>query len=94
MKQLYWLDDEAWQRVEPLLPSGGRGAPRVDDRRVISGILHMLHTGGRWRDWPIGQYGPYATVCNRYARWRKQGLWSRIHATAVPAVMSRHAQNS
>jgi len=50
-KQLYWLSDTEWKRLEPLLPSGRRGAHRVDDRRVISGIVHMLRSGARWRDW-------------------------------------------
>ena len=45
MKHLYWLDDVAWARIEPHLPTGRRGARRVDDRRVISGIIHMLRTG-------------------------------------------------
>jgi Putative transposase of IS4/5 family (DUF4096) len=49
-KQLYWLGDAEWKRIEPLLPSGRRGAHRVDDRRVISGIMHMLRSGARWRD--------------------------------------------
>jgi Putative transposase of IS4/5 family (DUF4096) len=49
-KQLYWLSDEEWRRLERLLPRGRRGAHRVDDRRVISGIMHMLRSGARWRD--------------------------------------------
>ena len=57
-KQLYWLSDEEWQRNEPLLPRGRRGARRVDDRRVISGIVNMLRSGGRWRACPP-EYGPY-----------------------------------
>lgn len=48
-KQLYRLSDEEWRRIEPLLPRGRRGAHRVDDRRVISGIMHMLRSGARWR---------------------------------------------
>jgi hypothetical protein len=36
--QLYWLSDAEWKRIEPLMPRGRRGAHRVDDRRVISGI--------------------------------------------------------
>ena len=43
-KQLYWLSDADWKRLEPLLPRGRRGAHRVDDRRVISGIMHMLRS--------------------------------------------------
>jgi transposase len=51
-KHLYWLSDREWSKIEPLLPRGRRGARRVDDRRVISGIIHMLRTGARWRDCP------------------------------------------
>ena len=77
MSNLYWLDDESWSRIEPLLPRGRRGAHRVDDRRVISGIMHMLRTGARWRDCPP-EYGPYTTVYNRFNRWSKQGVWQAI----------------
>ena len=76
-KQLYWLSDREWQRIEPLLPRGRRGAHRVDDRRVISGIVHMLRSGARWRDCPAA-YGPYTTIYNRFNRWSRQGLWFAI----------------
>jgi len=46
-KQVYWLSDAEWQQIEPLLPRGRRGAHRVDDGRVISGIVHMLRCGAR-----------------------------------------------
>ena len=42
MARLFWLSDEAWTLIEPHLPRGKPGKPRVDDRRVISGILHVL----------------------------------------------------
>ena len=45
MKGITWLSDSEWARIEPLLPQGRRGAHRVDDRRVISGIVHMLRSG-------------------------------------------------
>ena len=51
-KSLFWLSDEAWKTLEPHLPHGKPGKPRVDDRTVISGILHVLKTGCRWRDVP------------------------------------------
>src|SRR5262245_26885742 len=76
-KQLYWLGDEDWERIEPLLPRGRRGAHRVDDRRVISGIMHMLRSGARWRDCPP-HYGPYTTVYNRFNRWSRQGIWMAL----------------
>ena len=80
-KQLFWLSDEQWHRLEPLLPRGRRGARRVDDRRVISGIIHMLRSGARWRDCPA-QYGPYTTIYNRFNRWSRQGIWLAVF-TAV-----------
>ena len=79
-KQVQWLSDEEWARIEPLLPRGRKGAHRVDDRRVISGIVHMLKSGARWRDCPP-EFGPYTTVYNRFNRWSHRGLWGRIFAT-------------
>ena len=76
-KGIYWLSDAEWARIEPLLPRGRRGAHRVDDRRIISGIVHMLRSGARWRDCPPA-YGPYTTVYNRFNRWSRQGLWLAI----------------
>jgi transposase len=76
-KQGYWLSDSEWRRIEPLLPRGRRGAHRVDDRRVISGIVHMLRCGARWRDCPE-VYGPYTTIYNRFNRWSRQGIWTDI----------------
>ncbi|WP_245479850.1 IS5 family transposase [Hansschlegelia zhihuaiae] len=73
-RRLYWLSDDEWSRIEPLLPKGRRGARRVDDQRVISGIVHMLRSGARWRDCPT-EYGPYTTVYNRFNRWSRQGVW-------------------
>jgi transposase len=77
MGKVYWLSDGEWHRIEPLLPRGRRGARRVDDRRIISGIVHMLRSGARWRDCPAA-YGPYTTVYNRFNRWSRQGVWQAI----------------
>jgi transposase len=76
-KQVYWLSDVEWKRIEPLLPRGRRGARRVDDRRIISGIVYMLSCGARWRDCPQ-DYGPYTTIYNRFNRWSRQGIWTDI----------------
>jgi transposase len=73
-RALYWLSDGEWSRLEPLMPRGRRGAHRIDDRRVVSGIVYMLRSGARWRDCPAA-YGPYTTVYNRFNRWSRQGIW-------------------
>lgn len=77
MASVYWLSELEWSRIEPLLPHGRRGARRMDDRRVISGIVHMLRSGARWRDCPAA-YGPYTTIYNRFNRWSRQDIWFAI----------------
>lgn len=52
MSDLFWFSDEQWSRVEPLLPTNTRGLKRVDDRRVLSGIVHVTKSGCRWSDYP------------------------------------------
>ncbi len=74
---LFWLSDTQWARIEPHLPSGLTGPERADDRRVISGIIHMLQCGARWRDCPP-EYGPYTTIYNRFNRWSKRDRWQAI----------------
>ncbi len=84
MSNLFWLDDAAWGAIEPLLPRNQPGARRVDDRRVISGIVHVLRSGCRWRDCP-GEFGPYTTVYNRFNRWARRGIWQRLFTALVDA---------
>lgn len=74
---LYWLSDEQWRAIEPHLPTDVRGKERADDRRVISGILHVLKSGCRWKDCPP-EYGPSTTVYNRFVRWAERGIWERL----------------
>lgn len=84
MSHLFWLSDEAWAAIEPHLPKNQPGARRVDDRRVISGILHVLKTGCRWRDCPR-EYGPHTTIYNRFNRWSRRRLWTGILDALVEA---------
>ena len=74
---LFWLSDEQWRQIEPHLPTDVRGKPREDDRRVISGIVHVLKTGCRWKDCPP-EYGPPTTIYNRFTRWAERGIWERL----------------
>lgn len=71
------LTDEEWVIIAPLLPNKVRGVSRVDDRRVINGILWRFRTGAPWRDVPE-RYGPRTTLYNRFVRWRAAGVWDRL----------------
>ena len=82
MTDYFWLSDEQFRRLAPLLPTDTRGVARVDDRRVISGIIHVLKSGGRWADAPA-IYGPKKTLYNRFVRWAAKDVWTDIfHALA------------
>jgi transposase len=73
----FWLSEAQWGAIEPLLPKNQAGARRTDDRRVLSGIVHVLKTGCRWQDCP-SVYGPATTIYNRFRRWTMRGLWRRL----------------
>ncbi len=77
MPDVFLLTETQMARLQPLLPTSTRGVARVDDRRVISGIVHVLRSGGRWIDAPEA-YGPRKTLYNRFVRWAAKGVWERI----------------
>jgi putative transposase len=89
MPDEYWLDDKAWAAIEPLLPKVYAGARRHDDRRIISGIVHVLRSGCCWKDWPA-VYGPHTTVYNRFNRWSGRGRWQGIFDALVGDVPTTH----
>ena len=76
-KGLFWLTDKQWAQIRPHLPTNQTGPARDDDRRIISGIIHMLQSGALWRDCPP-EYGPYTTIYNRFVRWAERGIWENL----------------
>ena len=90
-RNLFWLSDDQWRQIEPHLPTDVRGKDRVDDRRVISGILHVLKSGCRWCDCPP-EYGPTTTIYNRFVRWAERGVWERLFRELAARGRSTHTQ--
>ena len=78
MSDLFWLTDAQMARLEPFFPKS-HGKPRVDDRRVLSGIIFINRNGLRWRDAPA-EYGPHKTLYNRWKRWSDKGVFARMMA--------------
>ena len=78
MDDLFLLSEVQMHRIKPFFPLS-HGVPRVDDRRVISGIIFVIRNGLRWRDAP-GAYGPHKTIYNRFVRWSRLGVFNRIFA--------------
>ena len=78
-RRRYELTDREWAIIEPLLPNKPRGVARVDDRRVLNGIMWRFRSGATWAE-ISERYGPSTTCCNRFVRWRKAGVRDRILA--------------
>jgi len=76
MSNLLWLSDAQMERLKPFFPKS-HGEPRVDDRRVLSGIIFINRNGLRWCDAPK-EYGPHKTLYNRWKRWSERGVFARI----------------
>jgi transposase len=88
---LFWLNDDQWRTIKPYLPTNVRGKERADDRRVISGILHVLKSGCRWCDCPP-EYGPRTTIYNRFVRWAERGIRERLFRALVARGRSTSMQ--
>ena len=78
MTEMILLSEAQMARISPFFPLS-HGMPRVDDRRVISGIIFVIRNGLRWRDVPAS-YGPHKTIYNRFIRWSLMGVFDRIFA--------------
>jgi transposase len=78
MSGLFLLSERQMARIAPFFPLS-HGVPRVDDRRVVSGIIDVIKHGLQWKDAPHG-YGPHKTLYNRFIRWSRMGVFDRIFA--------------
>jgi transposase len=76
MSDLFWLSEAQMARLRPYFPKS-HGKPRVDDRRVLSGIIFVNRNGLRWRDAPA-EYGRPKTLYNRWIRWSRKGIFAHI----------------
>jgi transposase len=76
MSDLLLLSERQMARISPFFPLS-HGVPRVDDRRVVSGIIYVIRNGLQWKDAPKA-YGPYKTLYNRFVRWSLLSVFDRI----------------
>ena len=81
MSELPMLSSEQFEKMKRYFPYPN-GVPRVDDLRVISGIIYVLRNGLRWQDAPAG-YGPHKTLYNRFVRWSRKGVFNKIFESLV-----------
>jgi transposase len=77
MANEFWMNERQWAVLEPLIPMNRRGVKPKRNREIISGILHVLKVGCRWRDCPE-VYGPHTTIYNLFNRWSAVGIWQKM----------------
>jgi transposase len=81
MSVLFLLSERQMARIAPFFPLA-HGVPRVDDQRVVSGIVYVIKHGLQWKDAPKA-YGPHKTLYNRFIRWSRMGVFDRIFTGLV-----------
>lgn len=81
MREVPLLPSEDFAKIKRYFPRP-HGVERVDDLRVVSGIIYVIKHGLRWCDAPEG-YGPYKTLYNRFVRWSRLGVFNKIFAALV-----------
>ena len=84
MSDVFMLSERQMERIEPFFPLA-HGVPRVDDRRVLSGIVYVIRNGLQWKDAPKA-YGPHKTLYNRFIRWSRLGVFDRIFVALTEQV--------
>src|SRR4030067_1117556 len=87
------LTDEQWEVVEPLIPKAprrpdGRGRPRVDDRKILNGILWIMRTGAPWHDL-AEKYPSYQTCHRRFQEWVRSGVFDKVLRALAEDVRDR-----
>jgi transposase len=76
VNDVFTLSERQMEQIEPFFPLA-HGVPRVDDRRVLSGIVYVIRNGLQWKDSPKA-YGSHKTLYNRFIRWSRLGVFDRI----------------
>ncbi len=87
MSDLFLLSESQLRRIKPYFPLS-HGVPRVDDRRVLSGIIFVIRNGLRWRD-AADAYGPPKTLYNRFIRWSRLGVFDRIFEALAASLLKK-----
>jgi transposase len=93
MANEFWLTDDEWAAIKPLIPMHRRGVKPRNSRRIISGIVHVLKTGCRWRDRPA-VFGPQTSVYNRFNRWSRAGIWQEMFERLVQLIMGMSSRST
>jgi transposase len=76
MRDLHWQSASQLAKLEPCFPKS-HGKPRVEDSRVLSGIIFINRNGLRWCDAPE-EYGAHKKLYSRWKRWSEKGIFAKM----------------
>lgn len=76
MSDVFLLFERQMERIRPFFPLA-HGVPRMDDRRVLSGVVYVIRNGLQWEDAPKA-YSPHKALYNRFVRWSRLGVFDRV----------------
>jgi len=83
MENIWELTDELWAKIEPVLltadPPKATGRGRVDQRRMLNGVVYKMRSGCQWNSLPK-ELGDDSTIHRAYQRWVRLGVFDRIWA--------------
>jgi len=89
MAGVFWVPDEIWERIEPLIPEHvnthrfGGGRPRVPDRQILNGIFFVLRTGCQWRALDATGICSGSTAHDRFQEWQQAGFFDALWQQAL-----------
>ena len=90
---IWRVSDEMWQQIQPVipppLPKKKAGRPRLDDRRVLDGIIYVLRTGCQWKQVPK-EFGSGSTCHLRFSQWVQAGVFAQMWAVLLTCYDELH----
>ena len=80
LENLWETPDCLWEKIQPVLlaadPPKATGRKRVDQRRLLNGIVFKLRSGCQWNRLPK-ELGDDSTLHRTYQRWVRLGVFAR-----------------
>ncbi|WP_409564159.1 transposase [Methylobacterium sp. J-068] len=89
IEDLFWISDAQWEIITRYLPNSK--TRRIDERVILSGILHVLLSGCRWPDCPKA-YGSHSTIYQNFRLWRHRPFWMQMLLALAEAGWVREAR--
>ena len=83
---IWEISDDLWQRIEPVIleldPPMGKGRKRVDQRKMLEGVIFRMRSSCQWNRLPR-ELGDDSTIHRTFQRWVERGVLEGIWAILI-----------